>query len=67
MDTHPPHNPKGLHRRHKLTQDKWLDDGALTDAEKALIGQSFRDLEANPHASPPREEAKVRLLAWFKR
>ena len=48
-------------------RDEWLDDGALTDAEKALIEQRFRDLEANPHASVPWEEAKSRLMAPFKR
>jgi hypothetical protein len=39
----------------------------LTDAGKALIEQRFRDLEANPHASGPWEEAKLRLMAPFKR
>lgn len=51
----------------ELDRDEWLDDGALTDAEKALIEQRFRDLEANPHASVPWEEAKIRLMAPFKR
>lgn len=27
-----------------LAQDEWLDDGALTDAGEALIGQRSRDL-----------------------
>jgi hypothetical protein len=48
-------------------RDEWLDDGALTDAEKALIEERFQDLETNPHASIPWEEAKVRLMAPFKR
>jgi hypothetical protein len=51
----------------ELDRDEWLDDGALTDAEKALIEQRFRDLEVNPHATDPWEEAKIRLLALFKR
>jgi len=51
----------------KLAQNEWLDDGALTDAEKALIEQRFRGLEAHPHASVPWEEAKLRLMAPFKR
>jgi hypothetical protein len=62
----PPHNPKGRHPRHNLTQDKWLDDGALTDAEKGLIEQRFRGLEANPCVSVPLEEAKLRLMAPFR-
>jgi hypothetical protein len=44
-----------------------VDDGALTDAEKALIEQRFRDLKTNPHASVPWEEAKPRRVAPFKR
>jgi hypothetical protein len=44
-----------------------LDDGALTDMEKSLSEQRFRDLEANPDASVPWEEAKIRLMARFKR
>ena len=35
----------------ELDQDDWLDAGALTDAEKALIEERFRDLEANPRTS----------------
>jgi hypothetical protein len=44
-----------------------LDDGALTGAGNAFIEQRFQELEANPHASVPLEEAKHRLMAWFKR
>ena len=51
----------------ELDQDDWLDAGALTGAEKALIEERFRDLEANPQTSIPWEEAKERLLAPFKR
>ena len=51
----------------KLPQNEWLDDGALTDPEKALITQRFRDRQAIPHASVLREEAKLRLMTPFKR
>jgi len=51
----------------ELDQDDWLDEGVLTDAEKALIEERFRDLEANPQTSLPWAEAKARLLAPFKR
>jgi hypothetical protein len=44
-----------------------LDDEVLTGAEKALIEQRFRELEANPHTFVPWEEAKIRLMAPFKR
>jgi hypothetical protein len=46
----------------ELDQDEWLDDGTLTDAEKALIEERFQDLEINPHSSIPWAEAKVRLI-----
>jgi len=39
----------------------------MTNAENAPIEQRFRDLEANPRASGPWEEAKFRLMAPFKR
>jgi hypothetical protein len=61
------HRPKCRPARHNLTQDKWLDGGALTDAGNALVEQRFRNLDDNPHASVPREEAKLRLMAPFKR
>ena len=51
----------------ELDQDHWLDAGLLTDSEKALIEERFRELEANPDASIPWEEAKARLLAPFQR
>jgi hypothetical protein len=51
----------------ELDQDDWLDAGALTSTEKALIEERFRDLEANPRTSIPWDEAKARLLAPFKR
>jgi DNA-directed RNA polymerase sigma subunit (sigma70/sigma32) len=51
----------------ELDGDDWLDEGVLTDAEKALLEERFRDLDANPQTSMPWEEAKARLLAPFKR
>ncbi len=51
----------------ELDREEWLDDGALTDADKALIEERFRDLEAGTQASIPWDEAKVRLLTPFKR
>jgi hypothetical protein len=61
-----PHHPKCRPTSHNLTQYKWLDAGALTEAEKALIEQRFRDLEADPHASVSWEEAKIRLKVPFR-
>lgn len=51
----------------ELDQDDWVDAGALTEAEKALIEDRFRDLEANPRASIPWDEAKAGLLAPYRR
>ena len=51
----------------ELDQDDWLDAGVLTDAEKALIEERFRDLEANPQTSILWAEAKARLLATLQR
>lgn len=51
----------------EIDGEEWLDDGTLTDDQKALLEARFRDLEANPHASIPWEEAKAQLLAALKR
>ena len=51
----------------ELDQDDWVDAGALTSAEKALIEERFRDLETSPRTSIPWDEAKARLLAPFRR
>src|SRR5439155_7823995 len=51
----------------ELDLEDWLDEGVLTDTEKALIEERFREMEANPQTSIPWEEAKARLLAAFKR
>jgi hypothetical protein len=50
-----------------LAQNKWLNDMALTDAGKAHIGQRFRDWEAKPRAFVAWQNAKLRLMAPFKR
>ncbi len=51
----------------ELDRDDWLDEGELTEAEKVLIEERFRDLEANPQTSIPWEVAKARLTASLKR
>ena len=50
----------------ELDRDEWLDDGTLTGAEKALIEERFRDLEARPEMSIPWEEARARVTVPFK-
>jgi hypothetical protein len=49
----------------QLDSDDWLDEGILTEREKAVIEERFRDLEANPQTSIPWEDAKAHLLAAF--
>jgi len=39
----------------------------MTDADEVLIEQRFGDMETNLHASVSWEEAKIRLMAPFKR
>lgn len=51
----------------ELEQDDWLDDGVLSEAEKTLIEERFRDVQANPHSSIPWDDAKARLAAPFSR
>ena len=51
----------------ELDGDDWLDEGELTEAERALIEERFLDLEANPQTSIPWKEAKARLKASLKR
>ena len=51
----------------ELDRDDWVNEGELSDAEKVIIEQRFRDLEVNPSTSIPWEEAKARLLGCLKR
>lgn len=51
----------------ELDQDEWLDDGLLTDDDKRVIEDRFRELEANPELSIPWDEAKARLVAPLSR
>lgn len=48
-------------RGDELDQKDWVDDGLLTDAEKAIIEARFRDMEANPQASIDWAEARQHL------
>ena len=51
----------------EIDEEEWLDDGSLTEDEKALIAKRFDDLERNPQSSIPWNEAKERLAELFKR
>jgi len=44
----------------------WLDDGDLTDDEKALIDARLDQCERNPNSFIPWEEAKARINASLK-
>ena len=41
----------------------WLDDGELTDEEKALIDTRLDECESNPSSFVPWDEAKARISA----
>ena len=50
----------------ELDGDRWLDDDApLTDQQKALLEARLADMEQNPNASIPWEEAKKQIEAHF--
>jgi hypothetical protein len=51
----------------EIDGEEWLDDGALSSREKALIEERFRDLRENPQTSIPWEEAKAELLSLVNR
>ena len=46
----------------ELDRDDWLDADDLTAAEKALIEERCREMDANPQSSIPWKEAKAQLL-----
>jgi hypothetical protein len=46
----------------ELDSEEWLDDGTLTDSQKAVLEARFRDLAANPQSS-----AREQLLAALRR
>lgn len=45
----------------------WLDDGELTDEEKALIDARIDECERNPLSFLPWDEAKARINASLKK
>lgn len=48
----------------ELDGDRWIDDDdPLTDEQKALLDARLADMEQNPNASIPWEEAKKRIEA----
>lgn len=45
----------------ELDQDDWLDDGELTDEEKAIIDARLDACERHPGAFIPWEQARARI------
>jgi len=45
----------------------WLDDGQLTDDEKALIDSRLDECERNPRSFIHWDEAKARIQAHLKK
>ena len=52
----------------ELDRDGWLDDdNPLTNQEKALLDARLTDLDQNPEASIPWDEARKRIEARLAR
>jgi hypothetical protein len=49
----------------ELDGAEWLDDGELSDAEKALVLTRLEECERNPKACIRWDEAEARLKARF--
>ncbi len=48
----------------ELDGDRWLDDDdPLSDEQKAVLNARFDDMEQNPEASIPWDEARARINA----
>jgi len=52
-------------RLDELEEGEWLDEGQLTDAEKAVIAARLEECERNPGAFIPWEQAEARLKGRF--
>jgi hypothetical protein len=47
----------------KLDEQDWLDEGELTEREKAIIEAGLDEFERNPEAGSSWEEARARIVA----
>lgn len=56
-----------LHKIMELQGDNWLDDGSLSEEEKALIEQRVAEHNANPASAENWDEVKARLVRRFDR
>jgi hypothetical protein len=45
----------------ELAGEVWLDDGELTDNDKALLDEALADYEKNPDEGTPWKEALARI------
>jgi putative addiction module component (TIGR02574 family) len=50
-----------VRRVHELDGDDWLDEGELSDEERALLESRLADHERNPDSAIPWEEFEPRL------
>ena len=46
----------------ELDQAEWLDDGELSEREKAIIEARLQEYERNPEAGLSWEEVKARIM-----
>ena len=47
----------------ELDEGEWLDEGELTEQEKAIIEARLDEYDSNPEAGSSWEEAKARIVA----
>jgi hypothetical protein len=51
----------------ELDREDWVDAGDLSDAQKALIEERCREMDANPGSSLSWIEARAQLLGAIQR
>ncbi len=50
----------------ELVGEIWLDDGELTDADKAALDAALADYQKNPDAGSPWKEVEARIRARLR-
>jgi putative addiction module component (TIGR02574 family) len=51
----------------ELRHDEWMDDGELSDEDKALFEQRIAEYEKDPSAGSSWEEVEARIRARLKK
>lgn len=51
----------------ELLGETWIDDGELSDADKAALDAALADYQKTPNAGSPWQEVKARIQAKLDR